>query len=129
VVDRVPYDSVCSLYGHAALAAGTPAVRREGHVKRWPWQQRWPSSWSQSSSILFNHLPRLQDIFGKDIYLAKAEDVTRLALLCMVCVRFLSSWPDGLVVYITTWNIFSCSLVCPWELPPWAARRHIGVCG
>ena len=47
----------------------------------------------------------------------------------MVCVCFLSSWPDGLVVYITTWNIFSCSLVCPWELPQWAARRHIGACG
>jgi len=129
VVDRVRDDSVCSLHGRAALAEGAPAVRQEGPVRRWPWQQRWPSSWRQSSSILLNHLPRLQDIFGKDVYLAKAADVNRSAWLCMVCVCFLSSRPDCLVVYITTWIIVSCSLVCPWELPLWAARRHIGACG
>jgi len=61
--------------GAAALAAGAPAVRREGPVRRWPWQQRWLSSWRQSSSILFIHLLRLQDIFGKDIYSANAADV------------------------------------------------------
>jgi len=75
----VPDDSLCSLYGGAALAAGAPAVRREGPVRRWRWQQRWPSSWRQSSSILLNHLSRLEDIFGKDIYLAKAADVNMSA--------------------------------------------------
>jgi len=79
VVDRVPEDSACSLYGRAALAAGAPAVWREGPVRRWPWQQRWPSSWRQSSSILLNHLPRPQDIFDKDFYLAKAADAYKLA--------------------------------------------------
>jgi len=65
--------------GAAALAAGAPAVRREGPARRWLWQQRWPSSWRLSSSILLNHLPRLQDIFGKEIYLAKLADVNRSA--------------------------------------------------
>ena len=28
---------------------------------------------------------------------------------------FISSWPGGLVAYVTTWDIFSCSLLCPWD--------------
>jgi len=59
------------------VAAGAPAIRREGPVRTWPWQQQRPSFWRQSSSILLNHLPRLRDIFGKDILLAKSADVNR----------------------------------------------------